>query len=252
MTAWWVERWLEILDSYRFKKRLERARIYAREGNVLSIEFVNAQVKAEVQGSEVDPYQVTMSLDSFTAEDWQGIIKTLSQRALYAAPLLLGEMPPEIEEAFVNNGLSLFPFSLAEVKSDCSCPDQANPCKHIGALYYQLAERFAEDPFILFQLRGKTKQEILEGIRLQRTQETVSVTETTSSSSSSQKPPTQEAQNWWRDLDLSLADFTKESTPSSGSLLELLGRIPLPPEDAESLEVYLKQVYLQQQRAKSA
>ena len=36
---WWVQRWLELLDSYRFKKRLERGRNYAREGNVLNIEF---------------------------------------------------------------------------------------------------------------------------------------------------------------------------------------------------------------------
>lgn len=40
---WWVERWLQLLDSYRFKKRLERARNYAREGNVLSLEFDGAE-----------------------------------------------------------------------------------------------------------------------------------------------------------------------------------------------------------------
>jgi len=36
---WWVEKWLELLDSYSFKKRLERGRNYSREGNVLNIEF---------------------------------------------------------------------------------------------------------------------------------------------------------------------------------------------------------------------
>ena len=63
---WWVERWLELLDSYRFKKRLERARSYAREGHILSIEFENAQVLATVQGSEVEPYQVSLKLDPLT------------------------------------------------------------------------------------------------------------------------------------------------------------------------------------------
>ena len=66
---WWVERWLELLDSYRFKKRLERGRNYAREGNVLSIEFTEGQVLAKVQGSEAEPYQVALSLEPFPNED---------------------------------------------------------------------------------------------------------------------------------------------------------------------------------------
>ena len=60
---WWVERWLELLDSYRFKKRLERGRNYAREGNVLSIEFVDTLILADVQGSEAEPYKVSLSLE---------------------------------------------------------------------------------------------------------------------------------------------------------------------------------------------
>ncbi len=247
-TPWWVERWLELLDSYRFKKRLERARIYAREGNVLSIEFCNTgEVKAEVQGSEIEPYQVTMSLSCFSQEDWTGVIETLSQRALYAAPLLLGEMPQEIEQAFMNNGLSLFPFTLAEVEADCSCPDQANPCKHIGALYYQLAERFAEDPFVLFQLRGKTKEEILEGIRLQRSQEMI----TLPLQATSQEIPTDPVA-FWRDSNLSLNTLTQDSNTSSRTILDLLGRIPLPQEEAEALEIYLKQVYQKLAQSKNS
>jgi uncharacterized Zn finger protein len=54
--AWWVQKWLELLDSYRFKKRLERARLYAREGNVLSIDFEDSQVIARVQGSEPESH----------------------------------------------------------------------------------------------------------------------------------------------------------------------------------------------------
>jgi len=36
---WWVEQWMELINSYRYKKRLERAWDYARSGNVLSIRF---------------------------------------------------------------------------------------------------------------------------------------------------------------------------------------------------------------------
>ncbi|MDD1438046.1 hypothetical protein MEN24_17145, partial [Dolichospermum sp. ST_sed10] len=59
---WWSQRWLDLLDSYRFKKRLERARNYSRQGNVLSIKFKAAKVLARVQGSEVESYKVSLSL----------------------------------------------------------------------------------------------------------------------------------------------------------------------------------------------
>lgn len=162
---WWAQRWLDLLDSYRFKKRLERARNYARQGNVLKIEFKGAKVLADVQGTEPEPYQVSLFLEPFTDEQWAYVIETMSQRAIFAAKLLAGEMPPNIEEVFTANGLSLFPFTLADIRSKCSCPDKANPCKHVGAIYYQLGDYFSEDPFVLFQLRGRTKDQIIAALR---------------------------------------------------------------------------------------
>jgi uncharacterized Zn finger protein len=162
---WWSQRWLDLLDSYRFKKRLERARNYARQGNVLSIEFKGSKVLARVQGSEPEPYKVSLSLDPFSDEQGGYIIETMSQKAIYSAKLLAGEMPQNMEEVFTTNGLSLFPFTLSDVHSKCSCPDKANPCKHIAAVYYQLGDRFSEDPFVLFQLRGRTKEQIISDLR---------------------------------------------------------------------------------------
>lgn len=168
---WWSQRWLELLDSYRFKKRLERGRIYAREGNVLSIEFQGAKVLAKVQGSEPEPYRVSLSLDQFDSEQWDFVIETMLQKSIYAAKLLAGEMPQNIEEVFTQNGLSLFPFTLGDVHSRCTCPDKANPCKHIAAVYYQLGDRFSEDPFVLFQLRGRDKEKIIQDLRKLRYQQ---------------------------------------------------------------------------------
>src|SRR6266567_2741324 len=66
--------------------------------------------------------------------------------------------------------LSLFPTAARELETDCSCPDWANPCKHIAAVYYLLAERFDEDPFLIFKLRGRTKDEIIQALREKRTE----------------------------------------------------------------------------------
>lgn len=253
---WWVVRWLELLDSYRFKKRLERARIYAREGNILSIEFQGAQVLAKVQGSEAEPYQVSLSLDPFTDEDWDYVIQSLSEKAIFSAQLLAGEMPENIETVFTQNGLSVFPFQLSDVHSRCSCPDKANPCKHIGAVYYQLADRFSEDPFVIFQLRGRSKNQILEGLRKRRyhqveeaeldQEQTIKQNQQLKAQNTSTKIQSQQLDltQFWRydqPLDSSLVVIVPPS--DNQTILDTLGRIPLTYEEAKLVKESLQQVY---------
>jgi len=268
---WWVEHWLELLDSYRFKKRLERARSYAREGHVLSIEFENTQVLATVQGSEVEPYQVSLKLDPFNDEDWHYVITTLAEKAIYSAQLLAGQMPESIEKVFIKNGLNLFPFNLSDIRSHCSCPDKANPCKHIGAIYYQLADRFSEDPFVIFQLRGRTKSQILTELRQLRSQSTslsiektknieersraiasdsffLEETNQSTKTSKKSKPSkdeifTQIEKFWQYDqpLDSSLVIITPPTNQKD--ILELLGNLPLPYEEAQEVKQSLQQIY---------
>ncbi len=91
----------------------------------------------------------------------------MASKAVFAAKLLSGEMPKDIEEAFVDAGCSLFP-GKKDIKTNCSCPDWADPCKHLAAVYYIMAEKFDEDPFLLFKLRGRTKDEIIEALRESR------------------------------------------------------------------------------------
>ena len=165
---WWVEQWMELINSYRFKKRLERAWTYAREGNVTSIRFEGRRVHARVQGTEKDPYKIKLWLDVLNDEDWEYVLEALAQNSRWSALLLAGIMPKDIERAFAVSGKRLFPFKLQEVKSECTCPDQANPCKHISAIYFVMGERFREDPFVLFQLRGRNKIQLLEDLAEQR------------------------------------------------------------------------------------
>lgn len=250
---WWSQRWLDLLDSYRFKKRLERARNYSREGNVLSIKFKAGKVLARVQGSEVEPYKVSLSLDAFSEEEWGYIVETMSQKAIFAAKLLAGEMPQNIEEVFISNGLSLFPFTLTDIHSKCSCPDQVVPCKHIGAVYYQLGDHFSEDPFVLFQLRGRTKEQIISDLRQLRSSKNVETIQETSE----MQPEVSEHQ-----YSVKIDDFWRYNQPLESSLvvispavtetvLDVLGTIPLAKDEENTTNLpagelvmkYLQAVY---------
>jgi uncharacterized Zn finger protein len=167
--TWWSKRWVSVLESFGWSNRLDRGRRYARKGQVLDFELSTGKVEATVQGSVRKPYFVTIEIKPIAEGAWDHVIEEMSQKAIFAAKLLAGEMPDDIEGAFEAAGVSLFPEKSKDIKTHCSCPDSANPCKHIAALYYILAEDFDRDPFMIFELRGRTKDDITAALRKQRT-----------------------------------------------------------------------------------
>lgn len=172
---WWSAKWIKLLESFGWENRLERGKRYARKGQVISIKFKTEKkhtaVFALVQGSEDEPYEVRIKLKRFGKDKWERILEILAKKAIFAAKLLAGEMPKDIETAFKQANLRLFPKSPFELTTSCSCPDWVNPCKHIAAVYYILAEKFDEDPFLLFLFRGMSKESIISNLRKKRSLE---------------------------------------------------------------------------------
>ena len=235
---WWVELWMELINGYRFKKRLERAWGYAREGNVTSIRFEGRRVHARVQGTGEDPYKVKLWLDVLNDEDWGNVLEALTQKARWSAQLLAGIMPSDIERAFAASGKRLFPFKLQEVRSECSCPDKANPCKHISAVYFLMGDRFSEDPFVLFQLRGRNRTKLLEDLAEQRREVLTKLAEQASADGADTAtedtaplpphPAVLDPALWWRyerSLDGDLVVITAALEGDTG--LDAAGELPL-------------------------
>ena len=105
--------------------------------------------------------RVTVRVKVLTPQQWQQVVRALSGQALFVAKLLAGEMPQDIEQVFAEAKLSLFPQKQADLETACSCPDWSNPCKHVAAVYYLLGEEFDRDPFLLFTLRGITREALV-------------------------------------------------------------------------------------------
>ncbi len=167
-STWWSKRWIAVLESFSMGTRLTRGRSYARQGQVVSLDVEPGVVKARVQGSQPRPYKVEIRLTPLSDRDWEQVTEVMASQAIFAAKLLTGEMPTDIEDAFHAAHLSLFPTAASDLVTDCSCPDWANPCKHIAAVYYLLADRFDQDPFLIFKLRGRTKEQIIQSLRDKR------------------------------------------------------------------------------------
>ena len=171
--TWWSSRFVAVLESFNMGERLGRGRSYARTGQVMGLEIGPGLVKAKVQGSRSAPYKVEIRIPVFGEAQWKAVEKAMAEQALFLAQLLAGEMPTEIESAFRAANLSLFPAGARELATECSCPDWANPCKHIAATYYILAEAFDQDPFLLFQWRGRDPKQLQERLAQFRAAEAV-------------------------------------------------------------------------------
>ena len=165
---WWADRWIKALTRLMDSGRLNRGRSYARRGQVLEIDIQPGIVEARVQGSRRTPYKVSIELQPLGQTQWARVLDALAEQALFAAQLLNGEMPPDIERVFEAVHVPLFPSAKGDLKTNCSCPDWANPCKHVAAVYYLLGERFDQDPFLIFRLRGRDKEQVLAGLRERR------------------------------------------------------------------------------------
>lgn len=166
---WWSVRFIEVLEGLGLGSRMQRGRNYARRGQVLTLDIGPGSVTASVQGSRARPYRVRIGVTAFGKQDWAQVETALAESAWYAAKLLAGEMPEDIEEVFTGLGLSLFPENARQLSMDCSCPDSAVPCKHLAAAFYLLAESFDDDPFAILAWRGREREDLLANLQAART-----------------------------------------------------------------------------------
>lgn len=172
--TWWGQHWLSTLEGVYTGGRLERGKLYARKGQVLSLTFPTdfsedgdtAAIQALVQGSDPDPYDVSIHLKPFPQKTWSMLLGKLASQPLLAAQLLAGTLPQTIQPMLEKSGLSLLPNTRRDITAHCSCPDGVVPCKHIAAVYYLCAEALDQDPFWLFHWRGMPRDMLLR--RLER------------------------------------------------------------------------------------
>ncbi|MFB6262462.1 MAG: SWIM zinc finger family protein [Bradymonadaceae bacterium] len=233
---WWSQKFVEALESYGRSNRLSRGKRYARKGQVLEIDVSPGTVEAPVQGSRPDPYRVTIGGDALDDDQWEDVLEAMAGRAAFTASLLTGEMPPDVEEAFEDAGASLFPDSLADMHTSCTCPDSANPCKHIAAVLYILAEKFDDDPFLIFRWRGRPRDELLDELRRRRAGGSAK------SQTADRTPIDEQNDDFWSSGD-DLPPPPTDGRRDSADPHELLDRLGDPPHELTDLPDALRPLY---------
>ena len=166
--TWWGQKFIEAIEQLTDSGRLNRGRSYARGKKVKWFNINGSEVTAQVRGS-VNPYfgvykeplyTTTIQFEPINAAKWSAVIALIASKASLISRLMLNEIPDNIEDSFKELHLNLLPGRGQDFKANCSCPDWSNPCKHIAGVYYLVAAELDRDPFLLFELRGLSREEL--------------------------------------------------------------------------------------------
>lgn len=163
--TWWGRLWIKGLEQLGddYENRLPRGLKYAEEGHVSHFSVQPGEIQAKVHGRKT--YNVTLGLPALTPAQWEKALDRIAQESRFVASLLAGEMPQGLDETFREAGASLYPRVPKELQTHCDCPDWANPCKHVAAVCFVMAEALDRDPWLLFDLRGKSRSEVMEALQ---------------------------------------------------------------------------------------
>ena len=155
--TWWSQRFIAVLETVGIGSRLQRGKRYARTGQVLSMEV--AAGPGEGLGAGV----AGQALPGLHRDARADCVRVGRRRGGHGVERRLhGQAPGRGDARGDRGGVRrvvgpAVPGVADGLDSACSCPDWENPCKHIAAVYFLLAEAFDDDPFLIFAWRGRTK-----------------------------------------------------------------------------------------------
>ena len=154
----WGSWFIDVLDSYEMGARLDRGRVYANTGKVLSLEISEGRAVAKVKGNYRPSYQVEIIFPPL--EEAEQVYKMIEEDPPLLARIAAGELPERFLEKLLDKDIDLIPYDWEEMERSCTCPDEyGDPCKHMAALYYIIAKEIDADPHVLFRLRGMNLSE---------------------------------------------------------------------------------------------
>ncbi|HYF14673.1 MAG TPA: hypothetical protein VD971_06335 [Phycisphaerales bacterium] len=174
--SWAASRWQRMMEEASEGPALLEGLGYAREGQTKRITYAPGRVDASVQGRAFRPYSTTITFPIIAPDAWDKAVKALAEGSVYAAKLLAGEMPRNIEDVFDPLELKLFPSAPADVRVTCTCGHPQTPraeggpgwCKHACCVAAFIGAKFSEDPFVIFTLRGLEPSDLMDRLRQRR------------------------------------------------------------------------------------
>lgn len=162
--GWIAARWDQILANLppNRAKRVSMGKALARNGRIRDLWFSPGFTNAEVHDDEA--HSVTISIPLFDDNQWRNVTVLLAKNLADLSTLLEGGFPKSLLRDLIKAGANPFP-TYNDLDGECSCEDFVSPCAHAAAVHLLMSDALDGDPFLLFTLRGKTREQLLRDMR---------------------------------------------------------------------------------------
>ncbi|WP_019200326.1 hypothetical protein [Tsukamurella sp. 1534] len=144
--SWFSRRLIQQREEVTERRKVQYARRLYQEHQVYSLAVVPASVTATVQGSQLDPFAVSLSC---VPGDPAAVVSLLLAQG--AAAELLAVTRGELGRAL---GELVLPESASDVVVECACPDDSGACVHALAVTYEFCAAADTDPSLVLDFAG--------------------------------------------------------------------------------------------------
>jgi uncharacterized Zn finger protein len=163
--SWWTTEFLSLMNPSLFNdKELALGKKLAERGQVAVNSLSVGQISTIVLGSIGGNHRVSIWVMDLE-EEWEIVFRILALNQPLYKKLLSGDYSQDLHEIFKASGIWIIPTTLNDLDYTCEC-EGSHICSHIFASYLSLGKYVNDDPMVLFQLRGKTRQEIISKVEL--------------------------------------------------------------------------------------
>ena len=158
--AWWGKAWRRAVEESAYSERdLAAGRTLARSGRIGGITTAPGEFVAAVEDDR-GAWTVSGAVPVLDEAAAEALVEVVAAEAGRVAALLAGELPHSLVEHAEEAGVELLPYG-GELGTACTCEAWVDPCPHALGVLQQLTWLVAADPFVLLQLRGLPRDELL-------------------------------------------------------------------------------------------
>ncbi len=159
-SAWWGKAWVRAVEESAYSEAdLLAARTISRSGRVGQITTDEGGFVAAVEDDR-GLWTVSGTVPVLDAAASEALVEAVAAEAGRIVALLVGELPHGLVEHAEEAGVELLPYG-GELATGCTCEAWVDPCPHALAVLYQLTWLLEADPFVLLQLRGVPREQLL-------------------------------------------------------------------------------------------
>ncbi len=167
--TWWTAAWTAVLEEAgpSATRAIQRGQALVRRGAVEDLDLSPGAVTGRVRENRGDLARVELGWPLPDEGAWRSVVDRLAGEVRFSAALLDGLLPDGLDALMDELGLRVIP-RLGDLQMRCSCRERNPICRHIAAVHASAGAMIERDPFLLFRLRGRSRDDLLSAVRAQR------------------------------------------------------------------------------------